>query len=175
MHFKPSSHIIDMPMLDVRFSNWADNDLSSGFQFLVFAHSKGGNNKLIRIMHENGKYGFSQPLTFFSVPDLVEHYQQQSLAHYNPRLDVRLLFAVSRFYSRVSGFVCKLLLKTCNPLLTYKHDETGQDEFATCLLSMVAFCFLKSLLKILTFCHSASSKHCQGQGVGIQKNREREK
>lgn len=58
---------------------------------------KGGNNKLIKIFHRDGKYGFSDPLTFNSVVELINHYRHESLAQYNPKLDVRLLYPVSRF------------------------------------------------------------------------------
>ncbi|XP_037837194.1 phosphoinositide-3-kinase, regulatory subunit 3b (gamma) isoform X3 [Kryptolebias marmoratus] len=57
---------------------------------------KGGNNKLIKIYHRDGKYGFSEPLTFHSVVELVGHYRHESLAQYNTKLDVKLLYPVSR-------------------------------------------------------------------------------
>ncbi|XP_018424767.1 PREDICTED: phosphatidylinositol 3-kinase regulatory subunit alpha isoform X2 [Nanorana parkeri] len=57
---------------------------------------KGGNNKLIKIFHRDGKYGFSEPFTFNSVVELITHYGNESLAQYNPKLDVRLTYAVSR-------------------------------------------------------------------------------
>ncbi|KAM4721624.1 phosphatidylinositol 3-kinase regulatory subunit gamma isoform 3-T3 [Rhinophrynus dorsalis] len=58
---------------------------------------KGGNNKLIKIYHRDGKYGFSDPLTFNSVVELINHYRHESLAQYNPKLDVKLLYPVSRY------------------------------------------------------------------------------
>eukprot|EP00062_Callorhinchus_milii_P013710 gi/632962079/ref/XP_007897112.1/ PREDICTED: phosphatidylinositol 3-kinase regulatory subunit beta [Callorhinchus milii] len=57
---------------------------------------KGGNNKLIKIFHRDGKYGFSEPLTFNSVVELINHYRHESLAQYNSKLDTRLLYPVSR-------------------------------------------------------------------------------
>lgn len=57
---------------------------------------KGGNNKLIKIFHRDGKYGFSDPLTFGSVVELINHYRNESLAQYNPKLDVKLLYPVSK-------------------------------------------------------------------------------
>ncbi|XP_061586299.1 phosphatidylinositol 3-kinase regulatory subunit alpha-like [Cololabis saira] len=57
---------------------------------------KGGNNKLIKIFHRDGQYGFSDPLTFSSVVELIQFYRHESLAQYNPKLDVRLLYPVSR-------------------------------------------------------------------------------
>ncbi|XP_065754295.1 phosphatidylinositol 3-kinase regulatory subunit gamma isoform X2 [Phocoena phocoena] len=58
---------------------------------------KGGNNKLIKIYHRDGKYGFSDPLTFNSVVELISHYHHESLAQYNPKLDVKLMYPVSRY------------------------------------------------------------------------------
>ncbi|XP_021539531.1 phosphatidylinositol 3-kinase regulatory subunit gamma isoform X4 [Enhydra lutris kenyoni] len=58
---------------------------------------KGGNNKLIKIYHRDGKYGFSDPLTFNSVVELINHYHHESLAQYNPKLDVKLMYPVSRY------------------------------------------------------------------------------
>ncbi|KAG7463337.1 hypothetical protein JOB18_016011 [Solea senegalensis] len=58
---------------------------------------KGGNNKLIKIYHRDGKYGFSDPLTFSSVVDLISHYRHESLAQYNTKLDVKLMYPISRF------------------------------------------------------------------------------
>uniref|UniRef100_A0A673MLS1 Phosphatidylinositol 3-kinase regulatory subunit gamma-like n=1 Tax=Sinocyclocheilus rhinocerous TaxID=307959 RepID=A0A673MLS1_9TELE len=64
---------------------------------------KGGNNKLIKIYHRDGKYGFSDPLTFSSVVELISHYRHESLAQYNTKLDVKLMYPVSR-YQQVNGF-----------------------------------------------------------------------
>ncbi|OXU28354.1 hypothetical protein TSAR_008311 [Trichomalopsis sarcophagae] len=58
---------------------------------------KGGANKLIKICHRAGKYGFSEPYNFNSVIDLVDHYRNCSLAQYNATLDIKLLYPVSRF------------------------------------------------------------------------------
>lgn len=57
---------------------------------------KGGSNKLVKICHEDGKYGFSSPYPFCSVPELVAFYQNVSLKEYNRTLDTRLLYPVSR-------------------------------------------------------------------------------
>ncbi|MEQ2190847.1 Phosphatidylinositol 3-kinase regulatory subunit gamma, partial [Xenoophorus captivus] len=62
---------------------------------------KGGNNKLIKIYHRDGKYGFSEPLTFSSVVELISHYRHESLAQYNTKLDVKLMYPVSRFQQLV--------------------------------------------------------------------------
>lgn len=62
----------------------------------VTHHRKGGNNKLIKIYHRDGRYGFSEPLSFSSVVELVAHHRHQTLQQYNTKLDVKLLFPLSR-------------------------------------------------------------------------------
>ncbi|MEQ2283451.1 Phosphatidylinositol 3-kinase regulatory subunit beta, partial [Ameca splendens] len=62
---------------------------------------KGGNNKLIKIYHQEGRYGFSEPLTFLSVVELISHYRHESLAQYNAKLDTRLLYPISKFQQLV--------------------------------------------------------------------------
>ncbi|XP_032680236.1 phosphatidylinositol 3-kinase regulatory subunit alpha isoform X2 [Odontomachus brunneus] len=57
---------------------------------------KGGTNKLIKISHRNGKYGFSDPYNFHSVIELVDYYRNCSLAQYNSVLDIKLLYPVTR-------------------------------------------------------------------------------
>ncbi|KAG5276504.1 hypothetical protein AALO_G00132810 [Alosa alosa] len=57
---------------------------------------KGGSNRLIKIFQRGGRYGFSEPLTFSSVVELIQHYHHESLAQYNSKLDTRLLYPVSK-------------------------------------------------------------------------------
>ncbi|XP_035700086.1 phosphatidylinositol 3-kinase regulatory subunit alpha-like isoform X1 [Branchiostoma floridae] len=64
---------------------------------------KGGNNKLIKICHRDGKYGFSEPLRFSSVVELIQHYRKESLAQYNCKLDVRLTYPVSKIQQGDEG------------------------------------------------------------------------
>ncbi|XP_028259364.1 phosphatidylinositol 3-kinase regulatory subunit alpha-like [Parambassis ranga] len=58
---------------------------------------KDGSNKLIKILHHGEKYGFSEPLAFPSVVDLIQHYQKKSLSQYNSKLDTQLLYPISRY------------------------------------------------------------------------------
>ncbi|XP_076582112.1 phosphatidylinositol 3-kinase regulatory subunit gamma-like isoform X2 [Chaetodon auriga] len=58
---------------------------------------KDGSNRLIKIFHQEGKYGFSEPLAFPSMVDLIQYYQNKSLAQYNSKLDTRLLYPISRY------------------------------------------------------------------------------
>lgn len=67
------------------------------FIFFVALCRKGGNNKLIKIYHREGRYGFSEPLTFLSVVELINHYRHESLAQYNAKLDTKLLYPVSKY------------------------------------------------------------------------------
>ncbi|XP_070816941.1 phosphatidylinositol 3-kinase regulatory subunit gamma-like [Chaetodon trifascialis] len=58
---------------------------------------KDGSNRLIKIFHQEGRYGFSEPLAFPSMVDLIQYYQNKSLAQYNCKLDTRLLYPISRY------------------------------------------------------------------------------
>jgi len=62
---------------------------------------KGDSNKLVKICHEDGKYGFSSPFPFSSVPELVAFYQNVSLKEYNKTLDTKLIYPVSRYQQEV--------------------------------------------------------------------------
>ncbi|XP_028299907.1 phosphatidylinositol 3-kinase regulatory subunit gamma-like isoform X2 [Gouania willdenowi] len=62
---------------------------------------KEGSNRLIKIFHNAGKYGFSEPLLFHSVVDLVQYFQRKSLAQYNAKLDTRLLYPISRYQQQI--------------------------------------------------------------------------
>lgn len=62
---------------------------------------KDGCNRLIKIFKKGGKFGFSEPLVFPSLVDLIQYYQNKSLAQYNTKLDTRLLYPLSR-YQQVS-------------------------------------------------------------------------
>lgn len=75
---------------------------------------KGGNNKLIKIYHRDGRYGFSEPLTFMTVVELINHYRHESLAQYNAKLDTKLLFPVSK-YQQVGDFESSNLNTRKNP------------------------------------------------------------
>ena len=57
---------------------------------------KSGVNRLIRIMHREGLYGFAEPLEFPSVIALIDYYRTNSLAPYSPKLDITLGMPVSR-------------------------------------------------------------------------------
>lgn len=52
-------------------------------------------------------YGFSDPLTFGSVVELISHYRHESLAQYNTKLDVKLMYPISRF-QQVCALHCSI-------------------------------------------------------------------
>ncbi|XP_019125387.1 phosphatidylinositol 3-kinase regulatory subunit gamma isoform X2 [Larimichthys crocea] len=62
---------------------------------------KDGSNRLIKIFSQRGKYGFSEPLPFSSMVELIQYYQNKSLAQYNSKLDTRLLYPISRYQQQV--------------------------------------------------------------------------
>ncbi|XP_055077547.1 phosphatidylinositol 3-kinase regulatory subunit gamma-like [Periophthalmus magnuspinnatus] len=73
-------------------------DASSGVEGeYTLTLRKDGTNRLIKIFQREGKYGFSEPLGFSSVMDLIHYYHHKSLAQYNSKLDTRLLYPVSRY------------------------------------------------------------------------------
>ncbi|GFV95083.1 phosphatidylinositol 3-kinase regulatory subunit alpha [Trichonephila clavipes] len=91
---------------------------------------KGGSNKLIKIYHKNGKYGFSEPLSFASVVDLISHYQHVSLSHYNATLDTKLMYPYSRFSQNDSSEGNDSHSKTLKSL-NQKYQQSAQlyDKF----------------------------------------------
>ena len=96
---------------------------------------KGGSNKLVKICHEEGKYGFSSPYQFHSVPELVTFYQSVSLREYNRTLDTRLLYPVSRYNQQdvdVVGGVAdleKVELKLKEINRNYLEKSKRYDEY----------------------------------------------
>ena len=58
---------------------------------------KDGVIRMIRIFNHQGMYGFSEPFNFVSVFDLVQYYRIHSLRDYNSQLDIRLLYAASKY------------------------------------------------------------------------------
>lgn len=49
-----------------------------------------GQTFLLRILTSEGRFGFSEPLQFRSIPDLVQFHRTRSLSRYNTALHVRL-------------------------------------------------------------------------------------
>ncbi|XP_068231102.1 phosphatidylinositol 3-kinase regulatory subunit alpha isoform X3 [Palaemon carinicauda] len=91
-------------------------DASTGNNEYTLTLRKGGSNKLIKICHRNGKYGFTEPYAFNSVVELVNFCREQSLSQFNKALDIRLLHPVNRFHGeesegtrmKVEDLLCRL-------------------------------------------------------------------
>ncbi|XP_071952094.1 phosphatidylinositol 3-kinase regulatory subunit alpha-like [Antedon mediterranea] len=97
---------------------------------------KGGSNKLIKIFHKNRMYGFSEPLKFHSVPDLINHYRSHSLAQYNANLDIKLVQSVSKYESdheaetSIELVISRLLEKNLEYLAKTKQYDQWYDEYS---------------------------------------------
>jgi len=94
---------------------------------------KGGSNKLVKICHDKGKYGFSSPFHFNSVVDLVVYYQKNSLKDYNKTLDTRLIFPVSRYQQDVDADVggtadCNKVIAKLKEINRNYHEKSKQYD-----------------------------------------------
>lgn len=58
---------------------------------------KDGTDRVIKIYHSNGRYGFLKECAYSSVVELIDIHRTKSLKDYNSVLDVKLLYPVSRF------------------------------------------------------------------------------
>lgn len=85
---------------------------------------KDGCNRLIKIFKKGEKFGFSEPLVFPSLVDLIQYYQNKSLAQYNTKLDTRLLYPLSR-YQQVS-------LQLLSPVVVAVHCLIFQMLYLWC-------------------------------------------
>ena len=79
---------------------------------LYSSDRKDNSTRLVRILQHDGLFGFCEPFTFSSVPELIAHHQQHTLAHYNPTLDVTLTLPVSR-RTQVHQHAACTTLNTC--------------------------------------------------------------
>ncbi|GLH08299.1 Phosphatidylinositol-3-kinase p85 alpha [Gryllus bimaculatus] len=92
---------------------------------------KGGTNKLIKICHRSGKYGFSEPYKFNSVVELVQFYRNVSLAQYNSTLDIKLLYPVSRLQQEDEIASTTDVDKVAQKLREIHKDYNGKSKMFT--------------------------------------------
>ncbi len=105
---------------------------------------KGGVNRLIRIMHRDGHYGFAEPLEFSSVVAVVEYYRTHTLAPYSPKLDITLGIPVSR----------DMWLQSQMP--DVGEDSAGREVGHLHSSSVTSFCGIKYTL---AYCHISSFEY----------------
>ncbi|CAL4228033.1 unnamed protein product, partial [Meganyctiphanes norvegica] len=91
-----SRYDVNNLMRDVKEGTFLVRDSSTGNNEYTLVVRKGGSQKLIKIFNCNGKYGFLEPFCYNSVVDLVNLCQQQNLSHFNPALDLILLYPIKR-------------------------------------------------------------------------------
>lgn len=51
---------------------------------------KDGTDRVIKIFHNNGRYGFTKECTFTAVVELINFYRSVSLREYNIVLDIKV-------------------------------------------------------------------------------------
>ncbi|XP_030748688.1 phosphatidylinositol 3-kinase regulatory subunit alpha isoform X1 [Sitophilus oryzae] len=98
---------------------------------------KGGANKLIKICHREGKYGFTEPYTFNSVVELINHFKTASLSQYNTSLNIKLMHPVSRYNQeeelakteKIDKLVEKLVVINNNLVEKQKESERVSKDF----------------------------------------------
>lgn len=87
---------------------------------------KGGANRLIRIIHRDGMYGFADPLEFKSVVELVNFYRNTSLVAYSPKLDISLLYPIGR--SEEGAFEVEQVIDDLKDLERELHEKSASFD-----------------------------------------------
>lgn len=96
---------------------------------------KDGTDRVIKIFHSNGCYGFLKDGAFGSVVELINFYRHSSLKEYNQVLDIKLLYPVSRF---VQDGEYQLLMDNKDQLVQKFVDVTSEIKTLTTSLDTIS-------------------------------------
>ncbi|CAL4073694.1 unnamed protein product [Meganyctiphanes norvegica] len=72
-------------------------DASTGNNEYTLTVRKGGCNKLIKICHQNERFGFTDSSTFNTVVELINYCQHLDLSQFNKDLNIKMMVPFSRF------------------------------------------------------------------------------
>ncbi|XP_065082145.1 phosphatidylinositol 3-kinase regulatory subunit alpha isoform X2 [Ochlerotatus camptorhynchus] len=109
-------------MTDAQDGSFLVRDATSGGGEYTLTLKKDGTDRVIKIFHSMGKYGFTKDCSHNSVVDLINFYRNVSLKEYNTILDIKLTFPISRFED--DNYICSAGDDT--PRLAQKFIETAQ-------------------------------------------------
>uniref|UniRef100_U5ETW2 Putative adaptor for phosphoinositide 3-kinase n=1 Tax=Corethrella appendiculata TaxID=1370023 RepID=U5ETW2_9DIPT len=122
-------------MLDAADGSFLVRDATSGCGEYTLTLKKDGTDRVIKIYHSQGKYGFTRECTFNSVVDLINYYRNESLKEYNTILDIKLLYPISRLeddliYNNNFGDINKVVQKFIETD-QYLNEKTHEMEKLT--------------------------------------------
>lgn len=84
-------------MMDAQDGSFLVRDATSGGGEYTLTLKKDGTDRVIKIYHCNGRYGFTKDCNHASVVELIQFYRKESLKEYNTILDIKLMYPISRF------------------------------------------------------------------------------